>query len=340
MSVMLLRSFFSSMTRSRLLFVGTLGIAAACASIPFPNQADQRRPEWWAFTAPWDPRSDSSARANASRLDAIVYGWIPLDSISGQPFDLYADTLSRRAPASVMRMALVTSWHNDRFHPETIRRLAGDPRALATAASAVAARASAHEYRGLVLDFEGMSAPDVAATHRVVAVIADSARAHGVRRVALAIPALDTAGYPAQIFIPAVDQVVVMLYDEHWSGSPPGPIASPDWARQALARRVAEVGASHVVAALPLYGYLWPAGRPAQTIGFAQAQRLALEGGTTLSRDNASTSLTASRVGEWQLWIADAKLVERLSADAQSLGVRSIALWRLGLEDPSIWNSR
>jgi hypothetical protein len=91
MSVMLLRSFFSSMTRSRLLFVGTLGIAAACASIPFPNQADQRRPEWWAFTAPWDPRSDSSARANASRLDAIVYGWIPLDSISGQPFDLYAD---------------------------------------------------------------------------------------------------------------------------------------------------------------------------------------------------------------------------------------------------------
>ena len=322
----------------RLLLSSVIPLVAACSSLPFGGT--NARPEWWAFTAPWDRRSDSSARANATRLDAIVFGWIPLDSVTGQPFDLYADTLSSLAPPTVVRMALVTSWHNDRFHPETVRHLASDPRALATAASAVAARAAAHGYRGLVLDFEGMSPTDLPATRAVVAAIADSARLHGVRRVALAIPALDTAGYPAQAFVPAVDQVVVMLYDEHWAGSPPGPVSSPDWARQALARRVAEVGASRVVAGVPLYGYLWPANRPGQTIGFAEAQRLAVEGGTTLARDNASLSLTATRVGEWQLWIGDVAQVERLTADAAALGVRTIALWRLGLEDPGIWTHR
>jgi len=312
-----------------------LGVSA-CATLP----GGRARPRWWGFTAPWDPRSDSSVRQHASQLDAIVYGWIPLDSATGQPFDLYVDTLSKSAPLNVERMALVTSYHGNRFHPETVRRLAGDAAALASAASGIAARASSHEYTGLVLDFEGMSAPDLPALRGVIGKIADSAHAHGVRHVVLAIPAVDTAGYPAQAFIPAVDQVLVMLYDQHWSGSPPGPVAAPDWARQALAHRVAEVGASHVVAGLPLYGYLWPAGRPGQPISYAEAQRLALEGGTQLSRDPSSLSLTASRVGEWQLWIVDPALLRRMVADAQALGVATVALWRLGLEDPDFWKTR
>jgi peptidoglycan-N-acetylglucosamine deacetylase len=319
----------------RLLVAIVIGVSA-CAALP----GGRARPRWWGFTAPWDQRSDASVRQHASQLDAIVYGWIPLDSSTGQPFDLYVDTLSKSAPLNVERMALVTSYHGNRFHPETVRRLAGDVAALASTASGIASRASGHEYSGLVLDFEGMAAPDLPALRTVIGTIADSARAHGVRHVVLAIPAVDTAGYPTRAFTPLVDQVLVMLYDQHWSGSPPGPVAAPDWARQALAQRVADVGASRVVAGVPLYGYLWPAGRPGQPISYGEAQRLALEGGTTLSRDPASVSLTASRVGEWQLWIGDASLVRRMVVDAQTLGVATVALWRLGLEDPEIWRSR
>jgi spore germination protein YaaH len=40
---------------------------------------------------------------------------------------------------------------------------------------------------------------------------------------------------------------------------------------------------------------------------------------------------------EWELWVADAELLRELVREAQELGVRRVALWRLGLEDPAVW---
>jgi spore germination protein YaaH len=36
--------------------------------------------------------------------------------------------------------------------------------------------------------------------------------------------------------------------------------------------------------------------------------------------------------------VSDRALLEKLVRDARQLGVRSFALWRLGLEDPEVWN--
>jgi peptidoglycan-N-acetylglucosamine deacetylase len=306
----------------------------ACAVIPGLARDHTR---YWAFTAPWDARSDSSVRAHAARFDAVVYGWIQLDTLTGAPLSLLSDTLSRGAPASTQPMAIVSNYLGDRFHPQTIRRIASQEAVLARTASEVARRATAAGYRGLVLDFEALSAADLPATLRVVRAIADTSRAHGIAPIALAIPATDTAAFPAAAFIPAVDYVLVMLYDQHWPGSPPGPIAAPEWVRRSLSRRVAEVGASRVIAALPLYGYQWPVDRPAAAVTFLEARRNAAAAGQELIRDPATATLRAARAGEWELWVTDAGLLRALLLEVQALGVRSVALWRLGQEDPAIW---
>jgi spore germination protein YaaH len=38
------------------------------------------------------------------------------------------------------------------------------------------------------------------------------------------------------------------------------------------------------------------------------------------------------------LWVSDRGLLEKLVHDARQLGVRSFALWRLGLEDQAVWD--
>ena len=319
--------------------------AAACApataatvptTTPRPSVAPTR-PAVWGFTAPWDARSDSSLRANASRLDVTVTGWIQLDSVTHRPSLLYADDPTRSSP-SATRLALVTSYQGQSFHPEVIRALAADDRALSLAAQRLAEIVAQGKYRGIVVDLEAQSPADTALTLRVVRAFADSSRGRGGSLVAMAIPAADTTGYPTRTFMSAVDLLIVMLYDEHWSTSTPGPIATPTWVRRTLGQRVAEVGASRIVAALPVYGYQWRTTQAATPFSFDDARRAAAQAGVELIRDPASQSLHAIQPGDWEVWQSDAELLRALHAEVTSLGVTKIALWRLGLEDPRVWS--
>ncbi|GAC1687971.1 MAG: hypothetical protein NVS9B3_06540 [Gemmatimonadaceae bacterium] len=309
-------------------------LLVSCASI----RGAQPPRTTWGFTAPWRPQSYASATVHASDLDAVVSGWIQLDSASGRPLTaLFPDTL-RRAAHGAGYMALVTSYLGDRFHPETIRLLARDPGGLGRVAGSIAEIASRAAYRGLIVDFEGQTRDDIGDLVAVTRAIADSARRRGVASIAMAIPAADTGGYPAKRLIAVVDLLVVMLYDQHWSTSAPGPIASPAWAGQALALRVAEVGPDRLVAGLPLYGYQWVTGAASATvIGYRDAIKLAADAGTSLARDERSHTLHAAKPGEWELWVADAGLLADLERETESLGVRRQALWALGWEDAAVW---
>ena len=309
--------------------LGAAGVA--CASM---GSVFSRPREVWAFAAPWDPLSDASIRAHGDELDVVVTGWIALDSTTARPLELFADTIV--LPPRTRRFALVTSWHADRFHPAAVNALAANPLLLAQTAGTIALRARRGGYAGLVLDFEGHAARDLAGLMLVSRAIADSARAHGVGEMAMAIPATDTAAYPAAPLLRVVDRLVVMLYDEHWSRSAPGPVASPQWVRTAMSLRLAEVGPSKLVAGLPLYGYRWGSDSTGVTVGWADVQRDAARAGVSLSREPATYTLRARAQG-WEAWIADAALLDTLVADMERIGVRRIALWRLGTEDPAVW---
>ncbi len=272
---------------------------------------------------------------HGSELDAVVSGFIILDSATLRPVTPFRDSAAASNAGNRRYMALLTAYQGSRFHPETIRVLGENAVERARTAGAVGAAASSAGYRGLILDFEGHTPADLDGLITVAREIADSARAHGVSPVAMAIPATDTVAYPARPLLGAVDLLVVMLYDQHWANSAPGPIAAPDWARKLLALRVSEVGASRIVAAFPVYGYSWRAGA-SEVIGFDDARRLAGERGLLLTRDAASTTLRAAK-DDWETWVSDAVLIEALITDAKPLGVRTFALWRLGLEDPAVW---
>src|SRR5215471_8457832 len=112
----LLTTPWGQRTRQSLARFAVLAGVVACApgatlvTAPGPARVARSPESVWGFTAPWDPRSDSSVLANGSRLNAVVTGWIQLDSASGEPTLLYPDGLTR-AGAVRRRFALVSSWH-------------------------------------------------------------------------------------------------------------------------------------------------------------------------------------------------------------------------------------
>jgi spore germination protein YaaH len=314
-----------------------LGLAAGCAA-----QDPSRRSgsEFWAFTAPWDPASAASVARNGSRLQAVVTGWIALDSASGRPFVASAYTDTQRLAAPTRRLAIVTSWHNDRFHARSIRTLAARPALLAEAARWIAERARHDGYDGLVLDFEELEPPDLNAQLAVTRAIRDSARARGVRLIAVAIPAGNATAYPARPLLGVADLLLVMLYDQHWLGSEPGPISEPSWVARSLGARIAEAGGTdRVVAGLPLYGYRWRRRAATEIVTFEDAQRIAAQTATSLRRDPASFTLRAERSPDWDMWVTDVELLRRLVRESERMGIRRFSFWRLGQEDPAVWRA-
>jgi spore germination protein YaaH len=236
-------------------------------------------------------------------------------------------------------MAILTSWMANRFHPRAVRRLTADRRRLAEAAGLVARALRDNRHAGLVLDLESLTAADLPSLVAVVRVLADTLRGGELGPLIVAIPATDTA-YPARAIIEAgASFVLPMLYDLHWSGGGPGPVVEPGWARAALERRVLEVGAEHVIAGLPLYGYRWPRSGTGETVTYGEATRAAAEAGVRMERDSASGALHVRLPSGGQIWMTDGDQVQRLVQMSESLGVRRIALWYVGQEDPAMWSS-
>ena len=293
--------------------------------------------EVWGFTAFWDARSAASVSRNGGALDAVVTTWIALDTLTSAPVTLFMD--SSRTP-SPRRMALLTSWFGDRFHPASVVRLAASPEVLSRVASSTARALDAGGHRGLVVDFEGHGPDDLSALLTVVRAISDTLEARRLGPVAVAIPAMDTSGYPARAFIDAgADFVIPMFYDQHWAGGPAGPISDPAWVAAALGRRLAEVPASRIVAGLPLYGYRWPRSGAGVTVTHAEAVAAAAEAGVELDRDSATATLRGTLPSADEVWVTDAVLLDRLIGIATAKGVERIALWYIGQEDPAVWQT-
>ncbi|MGQ0714129.1 MAG: glycosyl hydrolase family 18 protein [Gemmatimonadaceae bacterium] len=317
--------------------VAALITAVACAAI---GGTAQGRKSFWGFTGPWDARSHASLRAHAPELDVAVTGWIALDSLTGEPLlpSAYPDTARLRG-GTTRRFALVTSWHGQGFHRASIRALGADPARLARAAGRIARHADSVGYAGLVLDFETLEAGDVATQLAVVRAIRDSARAHGVTTIAVAVPAEPSAAYPMRSLVDVADYVLVMLYDQHWPGSEPGPVSAPGWMTRNLSRIVGDVGASRVIAALPFYGYHWREGTAGVGVSYDAGMFTAERAGIVMRRDSASQAMRGTSTdGATSIWLTDAALLERLVRDVERLGVPRIAFWRLGQEDPAVWS--
>jgi peptidoglycan-N-acetylglucosamine deacetylase len=310
-------------------------LLAACAHLPSQPRAAAA---YWGFAGPWDKRSDASVERHGSSLDRVITDWIALDTTSFLPVQLYHDSIGQEPALATRAMALITSYHGSRFHPEIIRGLGSDAQATGVTAGAIASLVDSSRYRGVVIDFEGMTPRDLDQLLAFTRAVADSVRAHGVSTVVIAVPAGDTAAYPAALLLQSADLIMPILYDQHWSDSPPGPIASPEWVTRNLGTRVAEVGAARIVAAFPLYGYRWRKTAETEVISFDDARRLTTMTNTSLIRDNASATLHATSSEGWELWVSDRVLLETLVREARQLGVRTFALWRLGLEDQAIWD--
>lgn len=173
------------------------------------------------------------------------------------------------------------------------------------------------------------------------------------------------------------DYVVVMAYDEHYSGSEEaGSVASIGFVKEGVANTLKEVPAGQIILGMPFYTRVWmetPIGSEDTSAGDTEnttGENNEAEGGSAdsytlfelstyatnmaeiqnLISANGVTPVWSDEAGQYyvqyenngvtyKIWVEDALSLEEKLKVMQSNNLAGGSFWKLGLELPSVWDT-
>ena len=135
------------------------------------------------------------------------------------------------------------------------------------------------------------------------------------------------------------DMVMLMCYDEHWSGGHAGPIGSKPWVRRVLEYAVTVIPPEKLVLGVPFYGYDWPEKGRSRSVSWSRAQRILKEKDAKLQWDNIAKShwFEYEDGAKRTIYFESAESLKHRIALAQEFKLAGISIWCLGNEDPEFW---
>ncbi|QXM05403.1 glycosyl hydrolase family 18 protein [Crassaminicella indica] len=141
----------------------------------------------------------------------------------------------------------------------------------------------------------------------------------------------------------AVDEFVVMLYNEHgWPGSGPGPVVSIGWMDRVLNYAKSKMMAEKIVGAVSVFGFDFNLTTGKNTyVTYDMAMKLADKYNKEIIFDEKTQTPTFAYVDEQgnqhEVWFENKDSIYEKAKKVWELGVKGLALWRLGMEDPNMW---
>lgn len=144
------------------------------------------------------------------------------------------------------------------------------------------------------------------------------------------------------------DYLVVMNYDEHYSGSEEaGPVSSMGFVKRNLERLSQHVSSEQIINALPFYTRLWKESNgklSSDAVSMVESQSIVKESGASPVYDSDAGSnyieYKDNSGATCKMWIEDKDTLGKkidLTKDNNGGGNTNVAYWRLGLEDESVW---
>src|SRR6516164_9507898 len=319
------------------------------------------------FYVPWDAASFSSLRSFAHQIDILYPDWLHIftpdgrlqgvDDQTNKYFDVVQGENVRPVDDRVMPFLKTenpgmevfpmvnnsdgTNWVN-------VTEFLNNPDARALFRKQAGQFLSSGRFRGLMIDFEAFPPEGQAGYVALLRELSADLHGRGLKLYVAVPPHNEEYDYAS--ISAAADGVVLMNYDEHYPGAAAGPVASQDWFEQNLKFASSVVPKEKVICAIANYGYDWvqkpkkgklPPEVHDSTVSVQDAWLAARDSDEDIDYDdddfNPHFSYRDDDNFRHDVWFLDAVTALNQMRAAQSVGIKTFALWRLGSEDPSLW---
>lgn len=299
------------------------------------------------FYVNWDDNSRVSLDTNKNNLDWIVAEWglvrsrardsLPL-TIQVKDSVFYYQQLAKEPRPAIFLM--LTNATGDGFDASAVTRLIGRPSFRRRAIKMIVDTVVSLRLAGVTIDFEEIDNT----VHPMLLSFLRQLKAAlpKDKLVTQAVPG-DDPTWPLEAYARVDDKIFLMDYDEHDPSDDPGPIASQRWFENNLEQALRRIPARKLIVGIGQYGYQWTdTSESATELTFQDVMQLARDNHLGPSMDRTSLNPTFS----WDdqdsvtsiVWYLDAPTAWNEIKYSLQRGVAGIAIWRLGAEDPSLWN--
>ena len=300
----------------------------------------------WGYYVTYDRTSWTTLQAHLGTLDIVSPYFFQLraDGTIEELSDHTADGFLRQSGITVIPMIKNVPRWND-FTP-----LIADPVQRSAVIARIVRLVEERGYSGMHIDFEAVNASDAPHLTAFMRELAAQLRPRGklVTQAVVArtsdTPTTWGGAYDYPALAEVNDYIVVMAYDFHYAGGSPGPVAPYTWVQRVVSYLTTRVPREKLILGIPLYGYDWnvTAGPPARSVRYDQVRELLRRPGATSGYDETEKEAwiryTDDQGQQHEVWHADARSVAARVDLALDRGLAGVALWRLGHEDPAVWD--
>jgi spore germination protein YaaH len=291
--------------------------------------------------------SFSSVRAHANVIDTVLAFWYSVDGSGTLQAHQPNASVTQWVKQHGMRMGVLVN--NVGGGSGNNAGMLTDPTARTAAVRAIRNLVQADGYQEVNIDFEMLNPSArggmVSFMQQLRTALPTSVSLSASVFPKIGVPASLNGAYDYTQLAKYVNYLVIMLYDNHSSGGPSGPVSPWPWVVQNMNwfLHTAKIPASKLVLAAGVYGYDWPAGSTtAAELPLTAINSLAKSTGATVHVDAASKNpyfrYTAADGTAHVVWFQDKETVVQRLQLAQKLHLHGVAIWALGEETPAVWS--
>ncbi len=295
-----------------------------------------------------DPVGYQVLAQNLAAINTVIPFSYKVDQYGSINGSHYSKPMTLARSNGINTLALVNNIQGSNFDSNAIHRMLTNSSARSKAISGIVRVVLENGYQGVNIDFENVPSRDRSYLTTFFKELSAALRPKNLL-VTASLPAKtydDTKSQHSGAFDYKslslyLDQVMIMTYDEHYAGGSPGPVASYPWVEKVIKYTLQCFPANKIVVGIAAYGYDWGWGS-GKALNYKGIQNLIAKHKIT-PKWHATYKVPYFTYSSWgikhQVWYEDHYSTASKMQLVKNYGLRGVAVWRLGYEDPKIWST-